>query len=348
MGRQLGALSGLAMVLIVLNHAIFLGIIVPPGLGYPELPFWAENFLSILQALGAFAVPTFLFISGSFVAYAARGNPPKLSSKFLISSLRHILVPYFIWSIVSYIFFYLKGDISYTLVGSLKNLIVGFPYYFIPLLAFYYVTSPVLIRLVKKVPVLVIGLIGLYQLFLLNIVYSGVLGFTFPAWAHYGAIPILRQTMADWGIFFPIGLFYGLNTRPLASWSKKFSWVLWIFTLGLFVLGMLDGFRIIKLSFARHLTPLPFILIIPGISRSSIPFVRKLENIGRRSYGLYLTHRFALELILGVIQFIIPVLFNLPVLFFPLLFVTGLLLPLWVMDLFARSPAKRSYRYLFG
>ena len=348
MGRQLGAISGLAMALIVLNHAIHLGLVVPFDLGYPDLPIRVENFLSILQAFGAYAVPAFLFISGSFVAYAARGEPPQLSRKFLVSSLKHILVPYIIWSLFSYLFYYLKAGSSYTWTDILRNLLVGFPYHFIPLLAFYYAASPVLVRLIRRSPFIVIGLISLYQLFLMNIIYSGVLGFISPEWTRYAAIPVLKQTMADWGIYFPLGMAYGLNSRAFSAWSQKFGWALWIITVGIFVLGMLDGFRIIAVPLARLLSPLPFILIVPGISRGAIPLVKTLEHIGRRSYGLYLTHRLVLELVLIVIQLAIPVLFTLPVLLFPLLFTTGLIIPLWAMDLFARAPTKRVYRYIFG
>src|SRR3990172_12585959 len=97
---------------------------------------WQVYFLSFLQGLGILAVPTFLFISGSFVAYAAQGDPPHLSRKFLLSSLRHILIPYMIWSLVFYIFIYFYLDVQISILGYLKNLIVGYPFHFVPLLVF--------------------------------------------------------------------------------------------------------------------------------------------------------------------------------------------------------------------
>ena len=348
MGRQLGALSGLAMALIVLNHAIHLGVVVPFSLGYQDLSLRLESFFSVLQALGAFAVPTFLFISGSFVAYAARGEPPNLSGKFLLSSLKHILIHYLIWSLFSYLFFYLKDGGDYSFNAILKNLLVGYPYHFIPLLAFYYAISPVLVRLVKRWPLVVLGIILAYQMFLLNTVNPGILGFTFPGWTGYAAVPILRQTAADWGVYFPLGMVYGLNSRLFSTWSKKLGWLLGLVMVGFFVLGMLDGFRIIAAPLARHISLLAFVLVIPGISRDRLPLVKTLEHIGRRSYGLYLTHRFALEGVLIGIQLAIPALFELPLILFPLLFFAGLLIPLWVMELFGRGPTKRIYRYLFG
>ena len=90
MNRQFPALSGLAMLLIVLNHTIEMGTSVPVQVGYPPVEGAMRTVLSLLQGLGVFAVPTFLFISGTFVAYAARGEPPKLTGKFLKNSLSHI------------------------------------------------------------------------------------------------------------------------------------------------------------------------------------------------------------------------------------------------------------------
>lgn len=348
MGRQLGAMSGLAMALIVLNHSIHFGSGALENLGYPEFPLWVENFLSALQALGAFAVPTFLFVSGSFVAYAARGNPPRISSKFLISSLKNILVPYLFWSIVYYVFYYFRTGLQYTALGYLKNLLVGFPFHFIPLLIFFYLLSPFLILWIKKVPAAVLGVIAVYQVFLLNLVYPGILGFNFPEWSHLAALPVLKQTMAFWGIYFPLGMFYGLNTKRLAAWSRRFVWVFAILSIGLFTIGAYYLIKYGEVLLAQFLSPVAFILIIPAIRREKIPFVRFFENIGKRSYGIYLMHIIIIEVVLIVIQYAAPAFFTLPILYFPLLYLLGLIIPLYLIQFIARAPTKLVYRYLFG
>src|SRR4030065_571850 len=121
MNRQFTALSGMAMLLIVLNHAIQFGLDYPRQFGSAPLPEWALMILAVLQAFGVFAVPVFLFISGSFVAYAAQGNPPRLSKKFLGSSLRHIIIPYIIWSVIFYVEVYFHRGEQYTPLEYLKN-----------------------------------------------------------------------------------------------------------------------------------------------------------------------------------------------------------------------------------
>ena len=97
MNRQYGALSGVAIFLIVLNHAIHFGLQTSP-VGPPWL-----GALIALQALGAFAVPVFLFVSGAFLAYAAK----EFSVTFIRSSLERILWPYVIWSGIFYTLMYL-------------------------------------------------------------------------------------------------------------------------------------------------------------------------------------------------------------------------------------------------
>ncbi len=336
------------MVLIVLNHTIYLGTIFPQEWGYPSAVGWGRTILAILQSFGWFAVPTFLFISGSFVSYAAQGDPPRLSFKFVYSSLRHILIPYIVWSLVFYILVYLEFNEAYSSLGYVKNLLVGYPYHFVPLLVFFYIFSPLLVRIGRSYGMILVVLIGLYQFLLINILYPETLGFTVPAWAHFLAPPIIRTTLADWGIFFPFGLVYGLHARQYIPWSKRLFWIILAATVGLFILGVLDSLSVIRLPLARYLSTVAFSLLIPAIRRDSIPFVRQLERIGRRSYGIYLTHLLVLNLILLGIKLFAPSAFIIYVVLFSLLFIFALLVPLLVMEGVAKGPAKPIYRYVFG
>src|SRR5512139_3000186 len=102
MNRQLGALRGLAILIVVLYHTIGLGISIPQEWGYPSIEVWSRTILSLLQQPGTFAVPIFLFISGCFVSYAAGGTPPRLSWKTVWSGLKRLLWPYILWSSVFY------------------------------------------------------------------------------------------------------------------------------------------------------------------------------------------------------------------------------------------------------
>jgi fucose 4-O-acetylase-like acetyltransferase len=348
MYRQFGALSGLAMVLIILNHAIEVGLNAPASFGYSSVTGWPRVLLTLLQALGVFAVPTFLLISGSFVAYAAQGRSTRLSPRFVWSSLQHIVWPYLIWSIIFYVAVFLLRDERYSAPGYMKNLLVGYPFHFIPLLVFFYVLSPVLIIVGRRRGVLLLLLIGLYQWLLMVVREPGLLGFALPAWMDVLAPPVLFNTMADWGIYFPLGVVFGLHGGSLRPHLLRLRWLFVTATVGLFVLGMLNAFEIANAPWARYLAPLAFAFLAPTIDRHKIPLVRQFEKIGKRAYGLYLTHLIILYTVVHLMGQLAPGLFRYPLLYFPLLFIIGLMVPLLLMNRAASGRARKTYRYFFG
>src|SRR5688500_13977086 len=122
MHRQYGALSGIAIVLIAINHAIHFGLEVNPVDGA------ARHALVFLQALGAFAVPAFLFISGAFLSYSAG----QLSWAFVRSNVGRILWPYLVWSALFYVVVLLTNGERQSAPGYVKSLVVGYPYHFVP------------------------------------------------------------------------------------------------------------------------------------------------------------------------------------------------------------------------
>lgn len=348
MNRQFPALSGLAMLLIVLNHTIEMGTSAPVQAGYPAVEGPLRMLLSLLQGLGVFAVPTFLFISGTFVAYAARGEPPTLTGKFLKNSLSHILWPYLLWSLVFYLVVFWQFDEHYGPLGTVKNLLTGYPFHFVPLLVLYYVLAPLLVRVGRRWGWLVIAGIGLVQLFLINVLHPGALGFTLPSQAQALVPPVIGRTLADWAIYFPLGLVFGLNAKRWLPALQRLKWAAATGAVVFFVLGFLHFSKVITVPLASYLAPLSFVLFAPSIKRDWIPGARRLETVGKRSYGLYLTHLLVLDLTLWSIQVLAPGLFRFQLLLLPLLFAVALFVPLLAMDGLARSPRRTVYRYVFG
>ncbi len=349
MNRQFGALRGLAMLIVVLNHSIETGLRVEQ-LGYPLPQGITYYALLVLHELGIFAVPTFLFISGAFFSYAARGNDTlKLPWKVVWASLKHLMWPYLVWSIIFYIvIFIVRGEV-YSPAGYLKSLLTGFPYHFVPILAFYYLVSPVLVTLARRYSYLLIAAIAVYQLFLINIVFSGALGFAFPTWMRPLVPPVLGYTLALWAIYFPLGLVYSINTPRWLPRLQQFRWVFLAITLSFFSLSALHTAKIIDFRLAGFIAAVSFVLFIPTLKRNSIPRVRELEDVGKRSYGLYLTHLVVLEFVFLAIANLLPGLLNYQFLLQPLLFGLGLIIPLAVMNWLTKLPATRSaYRYVFG
>lgn len=341
MQRQFPALRGLATILVALNHAIVVGTVIPRGWGYPAVEGWAAMLLTVLQALGsAFAVPTFLFISGCFLAYAAR---PKLSYKVVGSGVRLILWPYLLWSLLFYLLVYVGRGEQYSLLGYLKNLLVGYPFNFVPLIVFFYLVAPALVALGRRFGWLLLGAIGAYQLFLLNLTYPGILGVRFPAELGVLVPPVLGRTLATWGIYFPAGMIFYLNAPRIVARLVSYRRWLALATVTVFALGFVPQFEL-----ARHLAAIPFLGLCVALTREAIPAARRLEAIGKGAYGVYLSNLSVVYAGLLLIRILAPELIGWWAALLPILFALALLVPLGLLNALGRSPARGAARYLFG
>lgn len=348
MSRQFPALRGLAIALVVLHHSIQMGVLYPLGLGFPPvegLTYWV---ITALGGLGVFAVPIFLFISGSFVAWAARGDPPRFSWSAVWAGLNRILWPYVIWSLVFYGVVYLIRGEEISLLGAVRKLATGYPFHFVPLLAFYYLLSPILVRVAKRWGLIILIVIGLLQLALLNLVFPGALGFEFPAWVRAVVPSYYNGVLADWAIYFPLGVVCSLNVKAVVAWVKKLKWVLLGATLVFYVLYVLSLGSDMRFPVGGHFAPMTFVWLTLIIQRNAIPQVRAFEQLGKRSYGVYLMHLSVLWITVVVLEAVAPALFGVQILLQPILFLATLGGPLALMRAAAALPTRKAYRYVFG
>ncbi len=344
MNRQFAALSGAAMLLIVLNHTIEMGIRVPLGYGYPPVAGATEALLGILKALGIFAVPAFLFISGTFAAYAARGNPPRLTPRFVAGAVAHILWPYIFWSFLFYAVVLVQFGERYSPAGYAKNLLTGYPFHFIPMLVLFYLVSPLMLRIGRRFGSVLIALVASYQLFLLGVLHTEWV----PQSLHVLFPPVVGRTLAVWAVYFPLGLLYGIHMRKLLPLLKRWKALLGLAAALLFALGVVHRAPEVRQLVAGFWSPVACVLLLPAIERRSIPRAGLLERIGKRSYGLYLTHLLVLDLVLWGIGAALTGLLAYRLLLLPFLFLTALLVPLAGMEALARSPMRAIQRYILG
>jgi fucose 4-O-acetylase-like acetyltransferase len=341
MNRQYGALSGVAIFLIVLNHSIHFGLQVSPVEGV-----WYKA-LVVLEALGGFAVPAFLFVSGAFVAYAA----PEFSGTFVRSSLERILWPYLIWSGVVYVLYYTLAGERLPVTGYLKNLLVGYPYHFVPLLVFWYLAAPGLVWIGRRRPVLLLAGIAVWQTYLLVVRSPALLGLDgpLPRWAAAATPPVLFTSMSEWGIYFPLGLVLSLHGSALKPRLQRWRPAAAAAMLALFGLGLMNAFGLVQAPWARLAAPIPLMFLLPTIDRTSIPLLDSFEWLGRRSYGVYLTH---FVIINGIVLVLAKTPLHperVPFLIFPAFLAAALGLSLAVMEAMSQmTPGRRLYRHVFG
>jgi len=348
MNRHFGALQGLAIIIVVLYHSITFGMDPPRYDFSAPTQGWTYYLLVAIQQFGIFAVPTFLFISGCFFSYAARRYDTIRSMfKVVRNGLSHLLWPYAFWTILFYLMLYLLWSETSTPFEYLKGLATGFPYDFVPLIAFYYILTPFLIPIARRLfsGIILILFIALYQFILIaTVLYPQIFG-----WMDFLALPVLRTTLTIWAIYFPLGLVYSLNADQIMPWLQKFRWALLAIAIIFYVVNLLDVYSLVQFKLAQIISPIAFVLFSPTIQRNSIPKVRELEKVGKRSYGLYLSHLVVINVVFVVIERVTPWLFNYLLLLVTIVFVLTLTISLALMNGFTQLPKIRpAYRYVFG
>lgn len=278
-----------------------------------------------------------------------RGEPPEISFKLVIASLTGILWPYVIWSLVYYIVEWFGSGTGYSIFGLIKNLLVGYPFNFVPLMVFFILISPLLLKFAHRIGWFwVLGFIGIYQLFLIFAVDSRLYGLNLTGWTNYLVVPILSRTLADWGIYFPLGLYLTMHSKTTTPVLENTKWI--FVGLGIFFFGLTaaHALGLIRLTFIRHLYPLMFVLILPVIKREWLPARKFFESVGKFAYGIYLIHLVFISLFLLVIRSVLPGMLELPYLLYFLLFCWALFAPLYLIRWVTRSRIAKISPFLFG
>lgn len=315
--------------------------------GYP--------FLAIDQ-IGKMAIAAFLFIAGYFSAYATSGGKRDLPWHIIRTRILGILWPWFIWSALVMVGQSFQ-EREITLVEYVLNLFVQ--YYFIPLLIISYLLAPFVARWARSNPKALLINVGVIQLIAIVSFYLRVYWQAFPsalnAWVDIGPLLYLR-----FAIYFPLGLIAGMYPKQikekLAPYKSHLLWTALFF----FMLSAIEAvfcYHLGDLYWPRGndqtkltsaLFTISFVLIFVAHDRINIPFNKFLIKIGTHSYGLYLSHYVILGVLAKIVYGILPDQLAVGWLVLPTLFFGTATSAMLIMELVARSPAKRMYHYLFG
>ncbi len=370
--KRLLLLNGLSIVGVVCSHAAQWLWIVMFWWTDRYRPVTAPNYdllgtpqyygVVILQRIGVFAVPAFLFATGFFAAYANRGKRG-VSLKLVGTRLKNLLIPYTIWSIVILIGDYIDGDV-YSLTEYARRLLLGHAvpaYYYVFILCQLYLFSPFLAPLAKdKSKLLLISSAA---------VLLGVIGIFY--WKLYVELAGLGSATVDrlislvpsrsfvrWIFFFTLGMVSGYHLQAMKRWMHRARWGLlglaavtlplavfeteWIFQ----TTGM--DWRGGVFTITGGLFAVSTILAFLSFEHVQLPLSKVWYNLGRASFGIYLIHTTVLEITARATQKYAPQLLAYPVSFQILLVIVAVGVPFAAMTMVSRSPAKTKYRYLFG
>ena len=368
--RRLLLLNGLATIGVVINHST--------GWGFTAMFWWTDRYLPVsvpdfsqintvsyyfvrgLEQLIMFSIPAFLFVSGYFIAFATKKNERTVAWNVIGVRVKNLLIPYFIWSGLILFAYFLQGD-KQSIGRYAQILLTGRaaePYYYVPLLVQFYILSPlIIVPAAKKNWKLLLLVAGAFQLLSVLAQYPSYLGMESSL-----AAQITRWT-PSWffpssALWFAIGVVVGFHLQAFKGWILQMKWQLLAGTVVFYLLAYLEWEILFNLSGQSWLPPARtllddvyatiFVFTFIAFERAKIPYDRRLSALGTKSYGVYLVHSPVLEYTARALTFIVPWLLGWQILLQTLLIFVGLAVPIFLMDITNRTPARRYYQYLFG
>lgn len=376
MSKRLLLLSGLAIFVVVINHAAGFGEIAMFLWTNRYRPVSAPNFdqvgsvayyvYLILRQLGSFSVPAFLYISGFSIPYTMRTSVGEAKTwKVLGVKIKNLAIPYLIWSFIVFAANFLLDKTQSPLDFFLWIFTQGVagPYYFIPLLCYLYLLSPFLYMLARKNWRLLLWITALFQIAPIVFEYLALFKVQIPG------VDFLSNLVPDWffirwSFYFALGIACGLNLEPFRNFITKIKWPLLALTCLTFALNVFEAEAVYRYvnhtdpsmwypyagveRITFHLFAVSFILCYWGFAELKIPFERSLRNLGIKTYGIFLIHYIVILYASSIIYHVAPWILGQQVLFFPILVLAGLGIPLILMVVVSKSPIRKVSPILFS
>jgi fucose 4-O-acetylase-like acetyltransferase len=360
---------GLAVICVVLNHA--------SGWGFVSMFWWTDRYMPVsvpnFDQLGSlsyyalraveqfiiFAIPSFLFVSGFFLAFATGRNRITVGKDVIFTRVKNLLIPYLIWSCVLLGLEVILGR-NLTLGEFIRILLTGQAteaYYFIPVLIQLYLISFLLIPLARNYWKPVLLLTGFFQLFILLVRYMMILDLDVPALEPFYFLTN-SWLFTSFLFWFALGVVFGFHNSVIKPWLIQLRWFILAALIAMFFLGIFEWEALLQSSGKVWIAPQEtlidqiyaglFLIAFLGFEQATLPGMKAISQIGTKSFGVYLVHSLALIYVSKLIYHFIPGLLGVQWLFQPILFAAGLGLPLLLMEITARSPVRRYYSILFG
>jgi len=315
--------------------------------------------LLVIKQLTTFSVPAFLFVSGFFVAYAARGNQSTFSWKMVWVRISNLVVPYLIWSVVVFAVDYIL-KVRYAPMEYLVRLATGNAtpaYFFVPLLCQLYVLAPFVVLTAKNhwqwlcvgAMILHLATVGATYAHMFDMRPLGIdwRWLATPAWLF-----------VRWAIFFVLGVVSSFHFQSVKQILNRARWGLLVAALVLAVLAVIEPEWLSRTTgedwrggahtLSTSLYAMVFVFCFLAFEKVEMPLTNFLTRLGNKSYGIYLSHPKGLEVVARLAYHFTPWLLAQQILYQPVLIGMGVGMPMLLMEIVSRSPLRKAYRYLFG
>lgn len=368
MTKRFLLLNGLAIVNVVINHSI--------GWTYVAMFWWVHRYTALsspnfsqlyssayyfLRALEQWiipSIPAFLLVSGFFAAFSA-GKKKLLDGNFVLNRVKYLAIPYLLWSTVMIVYNVIQNT-RYTPIQLLRMYLTGQAaeaYYFVPLLISFYLLSPLLIRLANWNWKFLLIITVFLQFFTKLADYPIIIGMNL----HF--IPLFSFINSGWFFighifWFSFGMVIGIRQNETKEFFHRIRWFLLVISIVLFIAGIIEWEWLLFQSgkpwigphetLVDNLYSFAILSAFIGFLNVRIPLSKKLEELGSKSFGIFLAHSIFLILAARGIYHFLPPLLAFPIIFFVILVIVGLAIPLILMKMTKNSFLKPIYTYLFG
>lgn len=360
--RRLLLLNGVAIVGVILFHSAGWGIVAMFDWAYRYNAVPADQvgtvsyyFLRFIEQLVVFSIPAFLFVSGFFIAFATGRKHKTISWHVVGIRIRDLLIPYTIWTLIVWFLSALENGPSSPL-AYFQEFILGEAnpaYYYVPLLTQFLLLSPFLVRWAKANFVSMLVITGLIQLAVILQYYPSLFGYQIeylnrvPKWLFVSRI-----------FWFSLGIIVGFNIKPFQDFLFRYKKLFLGLAIILVPVGMIE-WEIIQSMADRGILEhretildavysLAVIFAFLGYYKAKIPFANTLDDLGSKSFGIYLVHSPAMTYAARAIAVLTPIILSFTALFFIIMVVVSLGVPLVLMAIMGRSFLRPYYKYVFG
>jgi len=316
-------------------------------------------FLRFIEQLVIFAIPAFLFVSGYFIAVAAGRSQKTISWQVVKTRILNLLIPFILWSVLILAAKIIQGE-QYTAGKFITTILTGRtadPFYFVPTLVLLYLVSPFLVPVARHhwKSLLVVTLLIQSSMVLLRTLQLLPVDLS-----TLKPVMFLTRSYLPFGFifWFSAGIVIGFHLAALKTFFLRTRWVALGLVVLFFIAGIIEWEGILRASGQEWIGPretlvdnayaLAVLAAFIGFEQARLPFTGSLNQLGTRSFGVYLAHTPVLEYSARLIYHLTPWLLASQVLLQPVLFILGLGFPLLLMSAVNRSPLRKYYSYIFG
>jgi membrane-bound acyltransferase YfiQ involved in biofilm formation len=359
MTRRLLLLNGLAVLMIPLHHSTFLGleamfvwtdrymnVSVP---NFDQLGSLSYYVLMFIRQMDAFGVPAFLFVSGFYIAFMARGESRQVTQNDFLPRIKVLLVPFILWTMIRYV-------LLTRVPASIDDILD--PYYYLVVLIQLYLLSPWLVRIADSRPGLLLAAAALIHLSFRSIMFFNLMGVDSPVLDLVTKYNV-RWVFPAWLLHFSLGLVAGLNVESASAWLHRMRWWLLAAVIATLSLSLVEYELLARWSGQEWLGPNnPGItrmayatLVAPcflGFAATRLPLSRHLAYLGANSLGIYLGNLPFAYLAAVIMYHFTPAVLGAQPVYQAVLILAGFGGPLILMWLWKRLPVRRYYRLAFG